>query len=175
MRKNKVNISDELVNDLKKFSGEVSKALAINSRELLFDTSKRAVEYFYNTYDPVSYKRHYYNFRENSFKKYYKNPHGSIYRGGVVLSHESMDDIYQDSTEEVFDMFWHGIHGVASGFVSPKSFSVIPPVTQPSPLEMVEMQRKDIVDNINDYKDTAIEEANKQSYTTIRRRLTTLI
>lgn len=175
MRKNKVNISDELVNDLKKFSGEVSKALAVNSRELLFGTSEKAVEYFYNTYDPVSYKRHYYNFCENSFKKYYKNPHGSIYRGGVVLSPEPMDDIYQDSTREVFDLFWHGIHGVASGFVSPKSFSVIPPVTQPSPLEIIEMQQKDIVDNINDYKNMAIKKANKQSYTTIRRRLTTLI
>lgn len=167
MRKNKVTVTDDLKDDLKRYSGEVCKSLATRTRDTLYEISQMAIEAFYDDYDPVSYRRHYYNFRNNSFSKLYKNPHNSVFRGGVLLSYEDMDNIYQDSTQEVFDLVYAGIHGVAGGFVSPKSFSRIPPVMNPSPLEMIRIKQKHIVDNIEDYKDSAVRAAEKLKYKTL--------
>lgn len=174
MRKNKVIITDDLIDDLKRYSNEVCKSLAVKTREILYETSQLAIEAFYDDYDPLYYKRHNketgrqpYNFEENSFSKYYKNPHNSIYRGGVLLSYEDMADIYQDSTEEVFDLVYAGFHGVASGFVSPKTFHNIPPVMSPSPLELIKIKQKYIQENIEKYRESAVKNANKLSYKTL--------
>lgn len=162
----KVIITDALVSDLRKYGEKICVGLATMVRDKLESETISAIEAFYNDYTPIYYKRHYYNFTKHSYSKYYKNPHGTIVTGGILLSSEDMDDIYQDSKEEVFDLFYHGFHGVASGFIEPKSFTNVPEIMSPSPLEMIINARDDIVKNINRYKKYK-DRANKEKYSTI--------
>lgn len=162
----KITITDALVSDLKRYGEKVCVGLATTVRDKLEKETVYAIEQFYEDYTPISYKRHYYNFENNSYTKYYKNSHGSIVYGGILLSPENMDDIYQDPTEEVFDFIYHGFHGVSSGFDEPKSFSKTP-VMSPSPLEMIMDERDRFIDNIDDYKDHGIDRAKNEKYSTI--------
>lgn len=165
MRTNKVNIEKELLDDLKKYASTVCVSLAGQVRDELYETARYAIDEFYNDYIPLSYRRHYYNFINKSLFKYYKNPHNSIIRGGVELSPDQMDDLYRAEKEYVFDLVYHGFHGNVEAL--PNSISNIPPVMNPSPLDILYDKRDYLINNINDYKDTAINKANSNSYSTL--------
>lgn len=145
-----VEITQALYDDLKKYSKNFSIGMATQIRDDLTKSAAVAIEAFYQDYTPIYYQRHYYNFREKSFKKYYDNKHNHIIRGGVELSSENMDDIYQDSTQQVFDMVYAGYHGVASGFEEPYTFTPVH-VMKPSPLEIIEEYRDNIINHIDWY------------------------
>lgn len=166
VKKNAVTWSD-LEKDLKKYIGNVLSGAAGKIRDDLTDEAFNSIAYFYTSYTPVSYHRHYYNFMEKSFEKYYSNPHGKIYRGGVRLTPEALDDIYQDPTQEVFDSVYAGFHGVSSMFVSPYTFSVTP-VMEPSPMERILARRDFIAANIGDYVSYGKNKAKNQSYSVIK-------
>lgn len=165
MKKSKITIEKDLIDDLKKYASTVCVSLAGQVRDELYETARYAIEEFYNDYSPLYYKRHFYNFKEKSFFKYYKNPHNSIIRGGIELSSEQMDDIYRAETEYVFDLVYHGFHGNVEAL--PRSISNIPPVMNPSPLDILYDKRDYLIENIDDYSDVAIEKANKNSYNTL--------
>jgi len=167
--KNKINISSELIKDLKKYTNSVCVSLASQVRDELNITAAKAIEDFYNHYrpknnEPLYYKRHYYNFRNNSFTKYYKNPHNSIVRGGVELTPYELDDLYRADTEYVFNLVYLGYHGNVKMF--PHQVSNVPPIMEPNPLTIILNKRNDIIGNINHYKDNAIDRANKLLYST---------
>lgn len=145
----------QIEKELKQYTNQILANTAGQIRDELTEETLCSIEDFYNDYTPLYYKRHYYNFYNNSFTKYYSNAHGTIFRGGVQLTPELLDDIYQDSTEEVFDSVFAGFHGVSSMFFNPKSFSVTPRMT-PSPMERILNKRSYIIDNINDYVKRAI-------------------
>lgn len=153
----RIEITKELYDDLKKYSTQFCVGMATQVRDDLTKSAAVAIESFYQDYEPLFYHRHYYNFRDKSFKKYYENRHNHIVRGGVYLSPELMDSVYQDPVEQVFDMVYHGYHGVASGFNAPYSFTPVH-VMSPSPLEIIEESRDVIVNHINWY-------AQKYGYT----------
>ena len=48
---------------------------------------------------------------EKTFKKYYKNPHNTIYYGGIEITSDNMYDDYRDSKEKVLSSFLNGYHG----------------------------------------------------------------
>lgn len=184
--KNKVTITSDLKNDLKKYANNFSIGMATYVRDEMYESSIFAIESFYADYTPEagnvstsynwkyvtptgtpkSYKRHYTNFLTKSFSKYYKNPHNSIVYGGIYLSPEKMEDYYQDNTEEVFDMVYHGYHGVSSGFDNPKRFTSTP-VMSPSPLEIIEQKFQKILKNIQKNKKKGSDRAEKGNYSTI--------
>lgn len=166
MAKSKVEITKELKNDLEKYSSKVAVGLATKVRDDLIEATVYAIAAFYMDYTPKYYKRHYYNFMNNSYEKYYRNAHGNIVYGGVFLSPSGMDDIYQDETQEVFDLVYAGYHGVSSGFETPKSFTSTPVMT-PSPLEIIKNERDNIVSNIEAYKTFGTNRANKENYSVI--------
>lgn len=170
MAKNKINIENDLIKDLKDYATTVSISLATQVRDEINQTAKEAIDAFYNHYrpkngEPLYYKRHYYNFRRNSFTKYYKNPHNSIIRGGVELTPYDLDDIYRADSEYVFNLVYLGYHGNVGMF--PHKVTNIPPVMTPSPLDIILDKRDYIVKNINDYKQTAIDKANNKTYSTL--------
>ena len=182
-----VTISSDLYKDLKKLGKNFCVGMATEVRDNLTKSAAVAIEMFYQDYDPDFYHRHYYNFRRKSFRKYYDNKHGHIVRGGVELSPDAMDDIYQDPVEQVFDMVYHGFHGVASGFINkvvpgfkapgfkegdvikPKSFYKIPEVMDPSPLEIIYNSRNNILKQINNgqYNKYGYERIGANTYETI--------
>ena len=156
----------DLKADITKYVGAVMSGTAGRIRDELTNEAALSIAKFYNDYDPIYYHRHYYNFTKNSFEKYYVNAHGNIYHGGVRLTPEKMDDIYQDPTQEVFDSVYAGFHGVSSMFETPYSFTVTR-VMKPSPMELIYKKRDDIVRNIDKYLAYGKEKAKKQSYSTI--------
>lgn len=145
--------------EARRYVGKVLSSAAGKIRDDLTQEAFDSIAYFYTSWSPKYYHRHYYNFMEQSFEKYYSNPHGTIYRGGVKLTPESMDDIYQDPTQEVFDAVYHGFHGVSSMFVDPRTFSVTP-VMEPSPLERILARRDYIAEHIDEYIDYGRKKAN---------------
>lgn len=171
----KKNVSwDDVERDLKKYFGNLLAGAAGKIRDDLTQEAFNSMASFYTDWAPRYYKRHYYNFMENSFKKYYSNPHGTIYRGGVKLTPENMDNIYQkrkdmspqEATYEVFETVYHGFHGMASMFVSPHSFKVTP-VMVPSPLERIKAKRDYIADHLDEYIEYGRKRARKKTYSVI--------
>ena len=156
----------EIKSDLKKYLGAYLSGTAGKIRDELTQEAHDAIELFYASYTPVSYRRHYYNFRTKSFEKYYSNAHGTVFRGGVTLTPDKMDDIYQDPTLEVFDSVYAGFHGVAAMFVSPKSFFVTPHM-DPSPIEMIYAKQRYISRHIEEYTKAGLAKAKKQKYSVI--------
>lgn len=165
MAKNKVHIDNDLIQDLKTYSSSICTALAAQVRDEMYKEAQFAIEEFYNDYDPLYYKRHYYNFRKNSFIKYYKNPHNSIVRGGIELTPYNMDDIYRAEKEYVFNLVYLGYHGHVQSF--PHEIFNIPPRTKPSPYDILLRKRRNLIRNISDYENKAIDKANKKTYKTL--------
>lgn len=139
------------LDDLQQYGRQVCKRAAGAIRDDLYDSAQNAMTAFYADYQPKWYKRHYYNFEQRSINKYYANNHGSVYHGGVDLSTERMVPFYQDPVYEVFDLVWHGFHGSPA-----KTTLDIRPVMRPSPIELVEREQQNIVNNIQGYIDNAL-------------------
>lgn len=142
---------------LMEYGNERLRQTAGKIRDTLYEEGKLAIEEFYNSYNPVFYRRHYYNFYNKSFKKYYSNAHGTVYRGGIELTPQNMDSIYQDPVEEVFDTVYAGLHGpagaITTGYASiggiPRNFSPVHRTN--SPMERLLKKRDEIIDNLGDY------------------------
>lgn len=161
----KINISPKLKEDLKTYATAACVGLAAKTRDIMYEEAKTAIAMFYASYDPVRYKRHYTNFENNSFQKYYSNPHNSIVRGGVELTPDNLDDIYKIDANYIFKLVYTGHHGNAGAF--PQSISNMPPVTE-APLQMLLDMRSAIVNNIGNYKGYAMDAASKKSYSVIK-------
>lgn len=140
MKKSKVEVTPDLINDLKTVLTSTCVGFATAARDDFNKAAQEAIEAFYDDYSPIKYRRHYYNFRENSFEKYYKNPHGQIVRGGIQFTPDSLDDIYKLDSTLVFSLV---IEEGAHGGIAPK----FPPPLTPTPLEMVEQYRDEWVAN----------------------------
>jgi hypothetical protein len=168
MKKNNVKINDELIGDLKKYASSVCVSLAGKVRDEMYEEAQLAIDTFYSHYDPLYYKRHEYNFKKNSFKKYYKNPHNSIVRGGVELTPYEMDDLYRADTEYIFNLVYLGYHGNVNMLPHKGSILNIPPVMEPDPFTILLNKRDYLVENIDKYKNEALNKAGKQQYSTLK-------
>lgn len=133
---------------LEKYVQDVCRRTAGLIRDDLTETAGRAVSTFYADYKPHVYKRHYYNFENNSYQKYYANNHGKVYYGGVEITPQNLESLYVDPTYEVSDLFWNGFHG------SPIGKNDIPRMS-PSPMDILEERQDYIIDNIQSYIDKA--------------------
>ena len=138
------------LDEIKAYGQQVCKRAAGIIRDELYNSAIDAMGAFYSDYQPTFYRRHYYNFMDRSINKYYANNHGSVYHGGVELSTARMEPIYQDPLGEVFDLVWHGFHGSPA-----KTTLDIRPVMNPSPIELVEQDQRNIVNNAQHYIDKA--------------------
>lgn len=141
----------EIETQLKKYANRTASAAAGKVRDDLYKEAQNVIAMFYSHYNPDYYKRHYWNFEDNSFRKYYSNKHSSIFYGGIELTPQLMKDVYQDNTQEVFDTVFAGFHGPAGMFVAPKTFSLIPPRMKPSPMQRLLDKRKKMIEKKDNY------------------------
>ena len=141
----------EIEKRLDKYAKRACSAAAGKARDDLFKEAQNAIVDFYRHYTPDHYKRHYWNFKKNSFRKYYSNKHSSIFYGGVEFTPWLMSAIYRDPVQEVFDTVYAGFHGVAGMFENPKSFSLIPPRMWPSPMQRLLDKKEEIQANKDIY------------------------
>lgn len=181
--KNKIHISSNLVADLQQYTKNVAKGMSMYVRDELTKTTRDAIEKFYSSWTPHTYNRHYYNFLENSFRPYYKNPHNTIIRGGVELTPYLMDDIYYsiaknskskyestpgiDSnepklTDYIFNLVYMGYHGNISMLNSNLSVARM----SPSPYDLIMDKRDYLLNNIQSIKKYGINYANGEAYKT---------
>jgi len=146
---------------IKNYVNSVASKTAGIIADDLTDEASSSISDFYNDYEPKYYRRHYYNLKENGFRRYYRNPHNTIFYGGVELTPEKMDDLYNAPPEQVFNTVMDGFHGVASmissgnadmGFVRQTTFV---PRMIPSPMDMLLDKRQYIEKNIDKYIEKA--------------------
>ena len=99
-------------NQLQKMGNTIAKNIAVMARDAITTEAAYAVDMFYAAYTPRYYKRK--NTLYQSFRKYYKNPHGSRFHGGVEFSASGMADVHHDSPSQVLSTSLSGYHGRTS-------------------------------------------------------------
>lgn len=180
---------DLVKRDLQKYANNYMRHLATILGEEMTKEAGNIVEEFYKDYKPKSYHRHYYNLQDRSYQRYYSNKHGGrTYVCGVRLTPELMDDIYNADTEQVLNSVWNGFHGLPydDGDTDSGLSNIIhrngktgqfskngkeeryfyPTVKRmsPTPLELLEAKRDELVKDIGKYSHQAHELAMKDKY-----------
>ena len=107
------NINMEIPNDLRteleNLGKRIARDLAMTFREELSKEYENSVQFFYNSYTPKVYDRHYQ--LPKSYHPYYVNVHGYRFHGGIEISPDSMQPVYHDSPSEVLSTALSGYHG----------------------------------------------------------------
>ena len=111
----KMDFIDTLKSDVKMLSHALSSSLAHKISDEMAQEYQYVIDRFYGEYNPEYYTRHSERGMkpglEKTFKKYYKNPHNTIYYGGIEITSDNMYDDYHDSKEKVLSSFLNGYHG----------------------------------------------------------------
>lgn len=153
----------DLEKQLRRHVRVACSAGAAKVRDELYEEATNAILDFYDHYEPKYYRRYEWNFKKNSFKKYYEDHGGdSDISGGVELTPQFLQDLYKDSTEEVFDTVFEGFHGIAGRYHVPSGISNIPPRMVPSPRQRLLDKQKKIMRNKNKYISYAKDVARKK-------------
>ena len=117
----KIDFINALKNDVNMLSHALSSGLADKISDEMAEEYQYVIERFYDEYDPERYVRHSKRGMipglNKTFKKYYKNPHNTIYYGGIEITSENMYNDYRDSKEKVLSSFLNGYHGRPSAGV----------------------------------------------------------
>ena len=111
----KIDFMNALESDVKKLSHSLSSGLAHKIADEMAQEYQYVIDKFYDEYKPKRYRRHADRGMtpglNKTFKKYYKNPHNTIYYGGIEITSENMYDDYRDSKDKVLNSFLNGYHG----------------------------------------------------------------
>ena len=149
------DIFGKLASDIKRYSTNVAKHTAMAVADELTQTAYDAIETFYADYEPEYYDRHYYNFEENSFRRFYHNNRDKIFSGGVELSTDNMEPDYKGTLDQVFTSVYMGFHGLPLADT---------PVMDTSPLEMIFTVREKIYNKPDKYIGIGESQAKKYKY-----------
>ena len=116
-----LDFMDTLKSDIRMLSHALSSNLAHKISDEMAEEYQYVIERFYSEYDPEYYVRHSERGMKpglnKTFKKYYKNPHNTIYYGGIEITSDNMYDDYRDSKEKVLSSFLNGYHGRPSASI----------------------------------------------------------
>ena len=153
---------EDLAKDLEAYANNVARFTAQAVADELTKTTYDAIAYFYVSWTPEYYTRHVDNLLFHSYKRFTHNNRNRTFSGGVELSSEFMEDIYNGSPSLIFDIVYKGYHGL-------DTFSDIRPaqpwaITTPSPAQIILAKRDDIYKKPGEYISQGIKKANKQKY-----------
>lgn len=116
-----IGFMDTLGKDLNMLRHSISSSLAHQISDSMANEYQYVIDKFYSEYDPEYYARHSERGMRpglnKTFKRVYKNPHNTIYYGGIEIDSERMYDDYRDSKEDVLNSFLEGYHGRPSAGV----------------------------------------------------------
>ena len=105
----KITIPSGFKTELQNYGNQIARNLALTFKQELVQEYQRSIERFYGEYTPKVYKRH--GQLTESFRPYYRNPHGTRFHGGVEITSDSMKNVYNDSPSEVLLTAISGYHG----------------------------------------------------------------
>ena len=106
---------------LQNIGNQIAKKMAIKYREMLCEEYTRSVDdLFYDAYEPKVYKRTY--SLKNSYRPFYKNPHGNIVRGGVEFCSDKMGE-HEVDNNYILGLALSGYHGNKSIYTSPTLYN----------------------------------------------------
>lgn len=110
-----------LEQDIKVFQHFFLSSLAHQISNELAKEYQYVIDRFYDEYTPKRYKRHSSRGLQpgltKTFRKYYKNPHNTIYYGGIEIDSDDMYNDYRDPKGKVLNSFLNGYHGRPSAGV----------------------------------------------------------
>lgn len=132
----------ELPKEIVEYAQKVCAKTASLIADEMSKTAKYAIDAFYNDYTPSYYKRHYYNFNKNSYKRFYQNRHGKRFVGGIELTPELMKNYYNYPTSWVHEAVFYGFHGLPIEGT---------PRMSPNPLQLLLRKQDKIKSNIDKY------------------------
>lgn len=105
----------DLKNDVNMLRHSLSSNLAHKISDEMAQEYQYVIDRFYSEYTPDYYTRHSERGMmpglNKTFKKYYKNPHSTIYYGGIEITSDNMYDDYRDPKDIVLSSFLNGYHG----------------------------------------------------------------
>ena len=105
----KIEFMDVLGKDLSMLRHSLSSSLAHQISDEMIEEYQYVIDRFYSEYTPEHYKRHSAKGMipglMKTFRKQYKNPHNTIYYGGIEISSEDMYKDYHDPREKVLGSF----------------------------------------------------------------------
>lgn len=111
----KMDFTRALERDVDILRHSLSSSLAHKISDELADEYQYIIDKFYNEYTPKRYKRHSSKGLQpglmKTFRRYYKNPHNTIYYGGIEINSDDMYNDYRDSKDKVLNSFLSGYHG----------------------------------------------------------------
>ena len=111
----KMDFIDTLKSDVKMLSHALSSNLAHKISDEMAQEYQYVIDRFYSEYNPEYYVRHSERGMipglNKTFRKYYKNPHNTIYYGGIEITSDNMYNDYHDSKDKVLSSFLNGYHG----------------------------------------------------------------
>lgn len=128
-----MGLSKDALNYIKRQAQKKTSDLAHEAEEKLTNHYISLIDWFYADYQPKVYDRSFELY--NSFKKFYKNSHGTIMYGGVEVTPDRMDDYDYNRRQPITASAllstyiynpsgtWHGgdMHG---GYGIPASFTI---------------------------------------------------
>ena len=121
----------------------------------LTEFTNHAILGFYDHYQPTRYKRQ--GGLSGAFARYYRNPHNTIYHGGVEIlpskgSYTGWREHHKIGVDSSFITqlaIFNGMHGNVAAFPHPPLN--IPQKMLPTPYKLITKKRDDIVKNIDSY------------------------
>ena len=153
-----IDFSKDMIKDIQDYGNNIAKSIATQCRDALTEEYNYSVQKFYGAYDPKVYKR-----QESLYKtgkKYYKNPHGTRYHGGVEIFADKMGE-HHDSNDYVLNISLMGIHGEPA-------IAVTPPWILEHMLNYRELLFNSIDINDGGIGSNAIAEAKSNSYSILK-------
>jgi len=178
-KKNKVAINKDffgqLNRELNNLKNDIGNHVAEEAKHRLSAVANKAIKDFYDDYIPRNYSRHY-QFETKAFRPYRNtNISSGKYYGGIRLTPELFDDVYEIDTYKVYgmvmgcvidnsvtdnpDIDFDSIEALG-GYHGPFSiFNNDPPPTRPDPISQI----FDELENIYLEQDILIKDAIAQS------------
>lgn len=152
-----INISADfsgIEKEIKKIATEKLKGAASKIADELTKFAEYTILGFYDHYQPIVYKRQ--GGLSTTYKRIYENKHGNIFYGGVDLhpgsgSYRGWENGGYVSVDPEWPSalaIFNGMHGNVG--VLPKAGS-IPPRMSPSPYELIEKKRDEILNQLDYY------------------------
>jgi len=183
-KKTKVTVDEnffvQLNNELQIFKSDIGNYIAAEASRRLSTAALDATRDFYIDYEPVRYKRHYQFYKSGKSKAFkpYRNSNTlkGKYYGGIRLTPESLDDVYEldkydvyglvmgcvigkDATDDPDIVDYDSIYALG-GYHGPYSYlQGDPPPMRPDPITRIFEE----LDNIYAEQDSLIKKAVTQS------------